>query len=273
MSGDSIRPVTTSRRSTAEPGSASVGSAAAAAHELGQAICALPAEWHGSGSIGPRVVEALARHLQARLPRLSVETGTGRSTLLFSQLSARHLVFTKEDDGDGDSLAAVRSCELLDADNVEFVIGPTQRTLLSYAFAQPIDFAYLDGPHAYPFPDLEYWAVYPHIPAGGLLVIDDVQIPTIANLFDVLCSDTMWKLIEVVDTTAFFRRTAAEGIDPYGEGWWLQDYNTQRSLRHLPLRRRIAERGWTSYEMHAPAAVKSTIRQLRQMLADRVRPR
>jgi hypothetical protein len=233
--------------------------------QLCRAIGDLPAEWHGSGSIGPGVIEALARHLQERPRHLTVETGTGRSTLLFSHLSDRHLVFTKEDVGDGDSLAVVRACDLLHAASVDFVVGPTQRTLLGYEFDAPIDVAYLDGPHAYPFPDLEYWAVYPHIPAGGLLVIDDVQIPTIANLFDVLRSDAMWELVEVADTTAFFRRTAAEAIDPYGEGWWKQGYNARRSLRHLPRRQQLSERGWTAYETHAPARVKAAVRRLRRL--------
>lgn len=198
------------------------------------AVAALPHEWHGAGTVSDRVLEALARHLRAQPPQLSVETGTGRTTLLFSHLSAEHLVFTKDDAGDGDSLAAVRGCPLLHAATVNFELGPTQRTLLGHRFEKPVDVAYLDGPHAYPFPDLEYWAVYPHIRAGGLLIIDDIQIPTIANLFAFLRADSMWTLAEVADTTAFFRRTAAEAIDPYGEGWWLQGYNAKASTRHLP---------------------------------------
>jgi hypothetical protein len=115
-----------------------------------------------------------------------------RSTLLFSHLSEPHLVFTQDDTARGDSLAAVRGSELLRPDTVEFVIGPTQRMLVSHRFDTPIDFAYLDGPHAYPFPEMEHWAVYYHIPTGGVLVIDDVQIPTTANLLDVLRADAMW---------------------------------------------------------------------------------
>ena len=190
-------------------------------------IAALPKQWHGAGTVSDRVLTALARYH----PAFSVETGTGRTTLLFSHLSGRHIVFTKEDAGDGDSLDAVRTSPLLG--ECEFVVGPTQQTLLSYSFDEPIDLAYLDGPHAYPFPDLEYWAVYPHIPEGGVLVIDDVNIPTIGNLFAFLKADAMWSLEQVVDNTAFFHRTATDAVDPYGEGWWLQAYNQHRSLRHL----------------------------------------
>lgn len=200
---------------------------------LVEAIGALPPKWHGAGSISNAVLDAICRNIQSAKPRLSVETGTGRTTLLFSHLSDQHLVFTKEDTGDGDSLRAVRSSNLLKESSVKFLIGPTQATLPRHNFLSPIDVAFLDGPHAYPFPDLEYWAIYPHIPAGGLLIVDDIQIPTIANLFMFLKADAMWDLVEVADTTAFFRRTRSEGVDPFGEGWWLQAYNQKLSTSHL----------------------------------------
>lgn len=207
-------------------------------------IKSLPANWHGAGSISPVVLDALVRHVTAVGARFTVETGTGKSTLLFSHLSARHMVFTKDDTGGGDSLQAVRESPLLRKDIVDIVIGPTQRTLTTHEFEDQIDAAYIDGPHAYPFPDLEYWALYPHIPAGGLLVIDDVQIPTIAHMFRFLSADAMWELLEVVDDAAFFRRTSAPGIDPYGEGWWLQAYNQRRSKGHESRQKRARALAW-----------------------------
>jgi hypothetical protein len=202
-------------------------------------IAALPADWHGAGSVGPGALDALQRHAAAGRPLArSVETGTGRTTLLLSHLSADHTVFTQDDADLHGTLARVRSSPLLRESTVRFVIGPTQRTLLEHRFDHPIDFALLDGPHAYPFPDLEYWALYPHVADGGLLVVDDVQIPTIANLFSFLKVDAMWDLLEVVDDMAFFRRTSAPLVDPFGEGWWQQEFNRRRSRRHLSRRRR-----------------------------------
>jgi hypothetical protein len=194
-------------------------------------IDALPADWHGAGSVSRAVLEALQRH--AAGARRSMETGTGRTTLLLSHMSDAHTVFTKEDEGDGGSLGAVRSSPLLRAAHVSFVLGPTQHTLLTHDFVEPLDLAYLDGPHAYPFPDLEYWAVYPHVAPGGLLIIDDIQIRSVGNLFRFLRADAMWSLVEVVDATAFFRRTQAPAIDPFGEGWWLQGYNEKPDLSYL----------------------------------------
>jgi len=37
-------------------------------------------------------------------------------------------------------------------------------------------------------------------------------------------------LVEVVqEKTAFFRRTDKPLFDPYGDGWWLQNYNKNRN--------------------------------------------
>jgi hypothetical protein len=202
-------------------------------------VRALGQGWHGAGTVTDAVISALDEHLAAYGPvEHTAETGTGRTTLIFSQRSADHLVFTKDDAGDGDSLQRVRQSPLLDPSTVSFVLGPTQRTLLSHEFTARLDVAYLDGPHAYPFPELEYWALYPHLKTGALLVIDDVQLPSIANMYATLKADRMYEALGVVDSTAFLRRTDAPALDPYGEGWWEQGYNARPRLRHLPPKQR-----------------------------------
>ena len=234
--------------------------------EVRREIANLPADWHGAGSVGAPALDALHRHACAagRLVR-TVETGTGRTTLLLSHISPDHTVFTQDDAELHGTLARVRSSPLLRQDRVRFVVGPTQRTLIGHRFDGPIDLALLDGPHAYPFPDLEYWAVYPHLAQGGLLVVDDVQIPTIANLFSFLKVDAMWDLVEVAEDMAFFRRTSAPAVDPYGEGWWEQAFNLRPSSRHLPWRRRAArkrDRLTRRARSAVPAPVKRPLKRL-----------
>jgi hypothetical protein len=196
-------------------------------------ISALPHDWHGSGTVSPHVLDALARHLADGVTR-SVETGVGRTTLLFSHLSEHHTVFTVDDTDAGNSLGVVQDSSLLNAGAVHLVLGPTQQTLRDVRMEHPIQLAYLDGPHGYPFPELEYWAVYPRVESGGLLVIDDVHIRTIQSLFRFLRDDEMWDLADVVGNTAFFRRTDSPVVDPFGDGWWLQRRNRRFTFAHLP---------------------------------------
>jgi hypothetical protein len=70
--------------------------------------------------------------------------------------------------------------------------------------------------------------LYPHLDEGALLIVDDIHIATIGHMFDFLKEDEMFRLLEVVDKTAFFERTAAPMFDPYTDGWYEQNYNTSR---------------------------------------------
>jgi hypothetical protein len=93
------------------------------------------------------------------------------------------------------------------------------------AFDKKIQVALIDGPHGYPFPELEYYYIYQQLDAGALLIIDDVNIPSIKNMADFLKKDDMFQWLETVGKTAFFRRTDAPLFDPLGDGWWDQGFN------------------------------------------------
>lgn len=189
------------------------------------ALAALPADWHGAGCLEMPNLEALARHAVARRITRSVETGAGKSTLLLSHLSEHHTVFALDA---GQSLTRAADSTLLRRERVTFIDGPSQLTLMAHEFTEPIQLAFIDGPHGFPFPNLEYWKLYPHLAPGGLLVVDDIHIPTIRQLFDFLREDAMFTLLETVGKTAFFERTTAETFSPIEDGWWLQQYNTRR---------------------------------------------
>ena len=159
----------------------------------------------------------------------TAETGCGRSTVLFSNFSQRHLVFAHDDrEQDNSSVALFDECPLSKKDRVELNLGPTQITLPHYQFDGQLDVVMLAGPHAYPFPDLEYYYLYRWIKTGGLLIVDAVNIPTLARMADFIAEDDMFDVLEVVKGTAIFRRTEAPTFDPVGDGWWEQSYNRRR---------------------------------------------
>lgn len=200
----------------------SVNSLEQIANEIGQ----LPEDWHLAGTVHPSVLHAIVKYAGNGKVGHSVETGSGKTTMVFSHISLDHKVFAL--DAGNKSIDAVRAHPLFNSEVVEFIEGPSQKTLPPYQFDYKIQIALIDGPHGYPFPDLEYYYLYPHMAEGGILIVDDVHIPTIRNLFDFLKEDSMFELLEVVETTAFFKRTNAELFSPIGDGWWLQPYNKAR---------------------------------------------
>jgi hypothetical protein len=184
---------------------------------------------HHAGTFSPAGLRAIARHAEAVPIQCSIETGSGASTLLLSHLSSDHTVFAL-DFGTG-SIRSIERSPLLRRQVVTFVEGPTQQTLPRHEFKNRLQLALLDGPHGYPFPDLEYYFIYPHLDPGALLIVDDIHIPTITNLFDFLSEDAMFALQEIVENTAFFRRTDAPTFSPIGDGWETQRYNQRPFAR------------------------------------------
>lgn len=182
----------------------------------------VPRDFHISGSLSPPVLRRIAELHQEVGGKVSAETGCGLTTLILSQLSSSHTSFTVDF---GDSLPNTRGHAMFNAPTTEFVVNPTQVSLPRYEFRQPLDFVIIDGPHAYPFPDLEYFYFYPMIRTGGILVVDDIHIPTIGHMYDFLRDDQMWEHLGDVETTAFFKRTNAPLLDPYGDDWPMQRYN------------------------------------------------
>jgi hypothetical protein len=231
-------------------------------------IAKLPSDWHGAGSLSPDALRAIVRQAETiGTIDSSVETGAGKSTLLFSQLSCNHTVFAL--DG-GASISQVRSSPLFNGQTVTFVEGPTQLTLPRHDFVKNVQIALIDGPHGYPFPDIEYYYFYPIIQEGGLLLIDDIKIPSIRRMFDIIAAGDMFKLVDVIDRNfSIFRRTSAPLIDPHSDGWWLQGYNREH-FEEIQYYLRPRRHGLLSFiagmtprplKKIVPARLKKTIRQ------------
>ena len=220
-------------------------------------INSLPKDWHLAGSVPRKILNAIVDHARKVGPvQNSVETGSGKTTLLFSHLSKNHVVFAL--DNGNKSISSAKKSELFNSQNVTYIEGPTQKTLPRYVFNQKFDIALIDGPHGYPFPDLEYYYFYPNLIEGGLLLLDDIQIPSIQRMFEIIRADDMFELLEVINNMAFFRRTDSPLIDPYSDSWWSQGYNRphyEKRQRTL-IRKKVIDK---TLERHIPEAIKMYI--------------
>lgn len=172
------------------------------------------------------------KHVESRLPPLierSAETGCGKSTVLFSNLSLQHHVFCIDDTGEaGSSVDFYRRCSLTRLDRLVEIFGPTQQTLPKFDFSDVYDVVLLDGPHGFPFPELEYFYFYPRIKQFGVLVVDDVNIPSIGRMAEIILEDEMWDFEALIEGTLLLRRTDSPTFDPSGDGWWEQHFNRSR---------------------------------------------
>jgi FkbM family methyltransferase len=187
---------------------------------------------HRAGTFHPGPLDKIETVLAKYFPDqelVTAETGCGASTILFQHYAQRHYAYTYDDrEFEKSSVHFAQSFPGFRNDRVVWNFGPTQKTLPHNAPKEKLDVVLIDGPHGYPFPDLEYFFFYPLLKPNGVLIIDDINIPSIDNMFRLLCEDDMFYLDSVVMSTAFLRRSGNRTFDPTGDGWWEQRYNLQR---------------------------------------------
>ncbi len=171
---------------------------------------------------------ALSGILQRGPFRSSVETGCGGSSIVLSHASDHHIAFAVE--GKDRTIAELRKHSDLRIENVTFVEGETKNTLPGHQFDGEVDLVLLDGPHAYPLPQIEFAYLFPRLRLGGWLVMDDIQIPSVYELFHFLKKEPSAVLEEVAVRTAFFRRVSSAAHGP--DGWAAQGMNRRAIWRY-----------------------------------------
>ncbi len=189
------------------------------------ALVARAGQFHPWDAMAPAALSAIV----ARAPfQCSAETGCGGSTIVLSHVSRQHVAFALE--GNEHTITGLRNVPDLQDTRVAFVEGMTRDTLPGYRFAAPLDLVLLDGPHAYPLPQLEFVYLFPHLRPGGWLVLDDIQIPSVYELYKFLQREPVATLEQVVVRTAFFRKTDVRETSP--DNWTSQGINRRLIWRY-----------------------------------------
>jgi hypothetical protein len=190
-----------------------------------QTVRARALEFHPWDAMAPAALAGIER----RGPfQFSAETGGGGSTIVLSQISGHHTAFALE--GPDQTISELRAHVDLRSDHVVFVEGETRCTLPLHEFADRLDLVLLDGPHAYPLPQLEFVYLFPQMRVGGWIVLDDIQIPSVHELFRFLKLESSVVLEEVIVRTAFFRKLQECEAGP--DDWQWQGLNARSVLRY-----------------------------------------
>jgi precorrin-6B methylase 2 len=190
-----------------------------------EALVERASQFHPWDAMAPA---ALAAILKRGPFRRSAETGCGGSTIVLSQVSERHTAFAIE--GENRTITGLRNHLDLVGDRVTFVEGESKDTVPVWQCDGELDLVLLDGPHAYPWPQVEFAYLFPKLRMGGWLVVDDIQIPSVHELFRFLKRESQVTLEEVVVRTAFFRRVSLDSTGP--DGWERQGINRSTIWRY-----------------------------------------
>lgn len=195
-----------------------------------------PVVLHGghAAHVLPAVAEFLRSNVYPGFQTL--ETGAGLSTLIFAERGAAHEVVTPSE-SERDAILEEAAERKLDTSGLRFHIGFSQDVLPS--LDGPLDLILIDGGHGFPIPEIDWAYTAPRLRVGGLLLIDDIDLWTGANLVDFLKAEPGWRYRETLDDrTAIFELTAPAEL----REWTMQPYVRAKSW--LPQNTRRLRRGF-----------------------------
>jgi predicted O-methyltransferase YrrM len=178
--------------------------------------------FHGHGrmrwDVSRGTLEAIARHVEPSFRTL--EVGLGASTVVFAAASRAHTAVSIAPH-EYERVAEFCSAIGLDLTHVEYLQGPSDRVLPGVGGT--FDLVLLDGAHAFPFPIVDFHHARRLLDVGGLLMLDDLPIPSVQILYRYLRTDPGWALVDIVDDRAAVFRLVSP--IPAGDPWQEQVIN------------------------------------------------
>lgn len=123
----------------------------------------------------------------------TLETGCGLSTVLFTGLGCEHICCTA---GQAEADRVLADCEKrgLPTATVQFRVGSSHETLPPLeADGVELDLVLVDGSHAFPLPMLDWFYAGSLLRRGGVLMVDDLELPAVRVLLDYLQRDPRWR--------------------------------------------------------------------------------
>jgi hypothetical protein len=195
------------------------------------------APWDASDA----VLDFLARTLRADMRTL--ETGAGRSTLLFARAGCRHDTVTPSE-SEVQAIRASALAEGVDLGHVTFHVGFSQDVLPRLDGGEDLDVVFIDGGHGFPIPAVDFQYLAPRVAVGGVLLVDDINLWSVDMVVRFLRHEDGWADEGTLNRrTAVFRKTAPFQAHEwtrqrytYARSWWPQMVRRARNGVDLALR-------------------------------------
>jgi precorrin-6B methylase 2 len=175
----------------------------------------------------------------------TLEIGAGASTVVFAACGASHTAVSPARH-EHLRIAEYSTRIGLSVELVRFVDESSDDALPKLAGDAPLDFAFIDGTHAFPYAIVEWHYLRRMLRVGGRLIMDDVPIPTVNGLYRYLHADPDWRLERLLDDRAATFVKLRE--TPVDQPWRKQEFNkTYPDYSFLPAWARV--RASTGYRV------------------------
>jgi predicted O-methyltransferase YrrM len=184
----------------------------------------------------PAVLQWLIDHVRPGFRTL--ETGCGYSTVVFALYGCRHTVVSPfpEEHRCIDEWCRKHGVSV---ETVAYHCGPSQRVLPALK-PMPLDLVIIDGDHAVPTPLIDFYYTSDWLVKDGLLLVDDIQLPSVQQLYDFLDTEKpRWTFVKQIARTRIYRKRVEGNVT--GLQWMQQPFCTtelsKSELFYLGLRK------------------------------------
>jgi len=167
-------------------------------------------ETWNTGGFNPRHLQVVFDHLVAHAPAnpAIVETGAGNSTLTFLHLDPRRLVAIAPAADLRDRILDYCQSHGLDSSGLDFRVDRSELVLPPLAFDGAVfDVALIDGGHGWPTVFVDFCYMSMMLRRGGILVLDDLQIHSVAELSRLLAEQPEFELAEDLGKLQLWHKT------------------------------------------------------------------
>lgn len=138
----------------------------------------------------------------------TLETGSGASTIAFLEAGARHIAVSPDAE-ERDALLQEIALRGLEAEKLDFRVGPSQLILPFLPEDLQLDAVLVDGGHGFPLPAVDWLYAAMRMKPGAVMLIDDVDLWSGGMLVDFLKAEPGWDHLGTPNgRTAIFRMTA-----------------------------------------------------------------
>ena len=158
----------------------------------------------------------------------TLETGAGISTLMFALGGSKHTAVTPWQD-EMEGIHKYADTLGIDMSRVDLVASPSEKYLPTLT-TEELDIVFIDGKHAFPWPILDWYHTADRLKIGGLIMLDDREMPSVRILSEFLKANSpRWQFIETAgDRTDVFKKLTASIHDV---AWHEQPWVAPGALR------------------------------------------
>jgi hypothetical protein len=132
----------------------------------------------------------------------TLEVGVGVSTVVFAACGASHTAISP-DPSEHERVRAYCRQIGVDDSRLSFAVGLSDDVLPALLSRErTLDVALIDGAHSFPFPVLDWYYVTRSLKVGGKLLMDDIPVPVVTQVFRHMRLEPNWRLDRICDNRA-----------------------------------------------------------------------